>query len=170
MRLSVRFGVVFVFGSAALGFSSTPAAAQPPQHLKEIVRMRAYQGRDRGPEQTDRFSAKYRIGRDGRVSIANISGDITVTGGGGEEVSVEAVKRTHGDRSQLDRVRIQADNAAGRVDIKTVYPTSNSNTNVSVDFTVTVPAGVSLDVHSISGSVKVTGVRGSVREETISGG
>ncbi|HYM24453.1 MAG TPA: DUF4097 family beta strand repeat-containing protein [Vicinamibacterales bacterium] len=170
MRLSVRLGVVFFFGAAAAGLAGTPAAAQPPQHLKEVVRMRAYQGRDRGPEQTDRFSAKYRIGRDGRVSIANISGDITVTAGGGDEVSVEAVKRTHGDRSQLDRVRIQADNAAGRVDIKTVYPTSNNNINVSVDFTVSVPSGVSLDVHSISGSVKVTGVRGSVRAETISGG
>src|SRR5579864_7227136 len=167
MRLSLR---LVSSAGAVIGLAAAPAAAQPP-HLKDVVRMRAYQGRDRGPEQTDRFSAKYRIGRDGRVSIANISGDITVTGGGGEEVSVEAVKRTRGDRGQLDRVRIQADNAAGRVDLKAVYPTTfNGNINVSVDFTVTVPAGVSLEVHSISGGVKITGVRGSVRAETISGG
>jgi DUF4097 and DUF4098 domain-containing protein YvlB len=40
---------------------------------------------------------------------------------------------------------------------------------VSVDFTVTLPASASLDVHSVSGSLKVTGVRGAVRAETVSG-
>jgi DUF4097 and DUF4098 domain-containing protein YvlB len=34
---------------------------------------------------------------------------------------------------------------------------------------VTVPASASLDVHSVSGSLKVTGVRGAVRAETVSG-
>src|SRR5262245_58735213 len=59
--------------------------------LKEIAH--TYQGRDRGPEQTDRFSRKVRLGRDGRVSIQNIAGDITVTAGSGDEVSIDAVKR-----------------------------------------------------------------------------
>jgi len=152
---------------AALATTAVPAAAQET-HLKDVVRIRTYQGRDRGPEQSDRFTAKYRIGADGRVSIANISGDIVVTGGGGDEVSVDAVKRTRGDKSQLDQVRIEGDSGPGRVEIKTVYP-MRSSSSVSVDFTVVVPAGASLEVHSISGSVKVTGVRGSVRAETVSG-
>jgi len=128
-----------------------------------------YQGRDRGPEQTDRFSGKYKIGRDGRVSVQNISGDITVTGGSGDEVSVDAIKRTHGDRGTLGDVRIQVDNAANRVDIRTEYPRM-SHTNVSVDYTLTVPNGASVELHSISGSIKVTGVKGSLRVETVSGG
>src|SRR5260370_12900425 len=151
---AVRCGAPFVFflgAFGAIGLAAAPAGAQTHRG-KEIVRMRTYQGRDRGPEQTERFWAKYGVGREGRVSIANISGDITVTGGGGEEVSVEAVKRTRGDQSQLARVRIEADNAAGRVDIKTVYP-QMSNINVSVDFAVIVPAGASVDLHSISGGV-----------------
>src|SRR3954463_13916789 len=41
----------------------------------------AYQGRNRGPEQTERFSRKAKLGRDGRLSISNIAGDITVTAG-----------------------------------------------------------------------------------------
>src|SRR4029453_13745495 len=44
-----------------------------------------------------------------------------------------------------------------------------SGDGVSVDFTVTIPATASLDVHSVSGSLKVTGVRGTVRAETVSG-
>ena len=128
-----------------------------------------YQGRDRGPDQTDRFSGKYKIGRDGRVSVANVSGDITVTGGSGDEVSVEAVKHTRGDRSALGDVHVQVDNAANRVDIRTEYPRM-SHTNVSVDYTLTVPSGASVELHSVSGSIKVTGVKGSLRVETVSGG
>jgi DUF4097 and DUF4098 domain-containing protein YvlB len=158
---------------AALPLSSTAVSAQdadagrPSRALRAL--MPGYQGRDRGPEQTDRFSAKYRIGRDGRVTVSNISGDIVVTGSSGDEVVVEATKRTRGDRSRLGEVRIETSNAPGRVDVRTEYPRM-SNTNVSVDYTVTVPNGVSLELHSVSGTVKATGVRGTVRLETISGG
>ena len=128
---------------------------------------RAYQGRDRGPEQTERFSRKVKIGRDGRVSIANISGDIVVTSGAGDEVSIEAVKRTRGSQSELASVHIDVDERQGRVDVQTTHTARNDH--VSVDYTVTVPSSASLDLHSISGAVKVTGVRGPVRAETVSG-
>lgn len=168
MRLRLTFTT-----AAALAVVATAASAQTVDRdtLREAMRSafaHAYQGRDRGPEQTDRFSGKYRIGRDGRVSISNISGDIVVTAGSGEEVSVEAIKRTRGDRGRLNDVRVQVDNAPNRVDIRTEYP-RDSRSNVSVDYTVTVPSGASVDLHSISGSVKVTGVRGAVRAEAISG-
>jgi len=140
-------------------------AAATPRH--------AYQGRDRGPEQTERFSRKVKIGRDGRVSVSNISGDITVTAGGGDEVSIEAVKRTRGDQRELAEVRIVVDDRAGRVDVRTEYTTDrgfrNNNSRVSVDYTLTVPSGTAVDMKSVSGSVKVTGVRGAVRAESVSG-
>ena len=168
----MRLRLTFTAAAAALATSASLAAAQTidREALREAMRSamgHAYQGRDRGPEQTDRFSGKYRLGRDGRVSISNISGDIVVTGGSGDEVSVEAIKRTHGDRSRLNDVRIQVDSVPNRVDIRTEY--SRGNGNVSVDYTVTVPNGAALELHSISGSVKVTGVRGAIRAETISG-
>jgi len=158
--------------AAVLAASAGTASAQPvdARAMREMARTlrTAYQGRDRGPEQTDRFSAKYKIGRDGRLSLTNISGDITVTGGSGDEAAVDAVKRTRGDRAMLGDVRIQADASANRVDIRTEYPRT-TRSSVSVDYTVTVPAGASIELHSISGTIKVTGVRGSVRVETISG-
>ena len=140
-----------------------PAAGSPAQRAARFV----YQRRTAGPDQTDRFSGRYRIGRDGRVSITNIAGDIVVTAGSGDEVAVEAVKRTRGDRSELASVRIQVDSGPGRVDIQTLH--TGRNDRVSVDYTVTMPAGASLQVHSISGSVKITGVRGAVRAESVSG-
>jgi len=140
-----------------------PAAAQPGPHAY-AMRTR-YQGR--GAEQTERFSSKVRVGRDGRVSLANISGDIVVTAGGGDEVSIEAVKRARGGADQLRDVRIDVQNRPGAVDIQVNHLARNDR--VSVDFTLTVPANASVDLHSVSGTIKVTGVRGSVRAETVSG-
>ena len=173
MRLTMPFVI------AGVAIAAVPAGAQDADRrivLRDVVRtatVRAYQGRNAGAEQTERFSRKVRIGRDGRVSISNISGDIVVTGGSGDEVSIEAVKRTRGDRSELASVEIVVEERAGRVDVRAEHDRMRDRgrrgDSASVDFTVTVPASASLDVHSVSGSVKVTGVRGAVRAETVSG-
>jgi DUF4097 and DUF4098 domain-containing protein YvlB len=165
---------------AGLAIAAAPAMAQDEGHrivLRDMVRTLrpgAYQGRNNGPEQTERFSRKVKIGRDGRFSLNNIAGDIVVTAGPSDEVSIEAVKKTRGDKSELANVQITVDDRAGRVDVRTEYEQNRTDRNrrtdhVSVDYTVTVPASASVDVHSISGSVKVTGVHGPLRAETISG-
>ena len=168
---------------AGLALAATPALAQDRDRvivLRDLVRTMkpgAYQGRNNGPEQTERFSRKVKIGRDGRFTLSNISGDITVTTGSGDEVSIDAVKRTRGDKSELDRVQIRVEERGGRVDVQTDHgmmmerrDRNGSRTDhVSVDYTIVLPASVSVDLHSISGGVKVTGVHGSLRSETISG-
>ena len=144
MRLTMPFVI------AGVATAAIPAGAQGPDHriaMRDAVRtatLRAYQGRNAGAEQTERFSRKVRIGRDGRVSISNISGDIVVTAGSGDEVAIEAVKRTRGDRSQLGAVQIIVDDRPGRVEVRTEYQSDrsyrNRNIDVSVDYTVLVPA------------------------------
>jgi DUF4097 and DUF4098 domain-containing protein YvlB len=125
----------------------------------------AYQGRNRGAEQTDRVSRRIKLSPNGSVSVTNISGDITVTAGSGDEVSIEAVKRAH--RGQLGDVSIDINEAPSRVDVRTNYVGRNSD--VSVDYTIAVPASASVEVHSVSGDVKVTGAKGLVRIESVSG-
>jgi DUF4097 and DUF4098 domain-containing protein YvlB len=158
--------------------AGAPAAAQGHGGDRIAVRDRArlaagraYQGRNRGPEQTERMSRRLRIGRDGRVAISNISGEITVTGGSGDEVSIEAVKRTRGDRGELARVRIDVDERPGRVEVRTDYERNwtNRSGDVSVDYTVTVPSSAAVDLKSVSGTVKVSNVQGAVRAESVSG-
>ena len=99
---------------SALGLVAAPAAAQDDgrrilarevardvvREVMEAVRPGAYQGRNNGPEQTERFSRKVKIGRDGRFSLSNIAGDIIVTAGSGDEVSIEAIATT--EQSELD--------------------------------------------------------------------
>ncbi|HMC72491.1 MAG TPA: DUF4097 family beta strand repeat-containing protein, partial [Mycobacteriales bacterium] len=75
---------------------------------------------------------------------------------------------------ELARVHIIVDERAGRVDVRTEHEPmyrdrDNRGDHVSVDYAITAPAGVAVEVKSISGNVKVTGSRGAVRAETISG-
>jgi DUF4097 and DUF4098 domain-containing protein YvlB len=188
MRLILRLPAL----TAAAALSAASAAAQSAhaadprlvvrEQVRDVIRAerlaakepaRAYQGRNTGQEQTERFSRRVRLGRDGRVSVANISGDIVVTTGSGDELSIEAVKRTRGDRSELARVQIVVDERAGRVDIHTDYEQNRGrerrDDHVSVDYTLVVPQGAAIDMHSVSGTLKVTGARGAVRAESISG-
>jgi len=175
MRLTAPFVI------AGLAVVAAPAVAQdnePRVVVRDVVhtaRAGAYQGRNNGPEQTERFSRKVKIGRDGRFTLSNISGDIVVTAGGGDEVSIDAIKRTRGDKGELGRVQILIDDRAGRVDVRTEHEQNRTDRNrgdhVSVDYTVTVPASVSVDVHSVSGAVKVTGVTadGDLSAASVSG-
>lgn len=171
--------------------AAAPLAAQDPHdpdprlvirdQVRDVIRnlpaiktktvVRAYQGRNRGPEQNERFSRKIRIGRDGRFSVENIAGDITVTAASGDEVSIEAVKRTTGDRNELARVQILVDERPGRVEVRTEHEQNRRDRgdHVSVDYTISLPSGVTADVHSVSGNLKVTGMRNAVRAETVSG-
>src|SRR5262245_23793890 len=173
--------------AVALTLVAAPLAAQIPdpydpdprivvrEKVRDVIRtplkvrteVRTYQGRERGPEQTENFSRKVKIGRDGRFTIENIAGNITITGGSGDEVSIEAVKRTRGDRSQLASVHILVDERPGRVEVRTDH--TGRNDRVAVDYTVTVPASTGVDAKSVSGSVKITSVQGVVRAESISG-
>ncbi len=162
---SLRDAVQSAVRESVRGVVRTPAPDRPAA--------KAYQGRDQGGGQTERFSRRVRLGRDGRVSVSNIAGDIVVTGGPGEDVSIEAVKRTHGSRDELANVEIIVDERAGRVDVRTEHERlgrgRNRSDRISVDYTITVPSGASVDLHSVSGSVKATGVRGAVRVESVSG-
>lgn len=130
---------------------------------------RLYQGR-REPEQSDRVTRKVRIGRDGRVSVSNVSGEITVSTIAGDEVSIDAVK--HGSQRAMGNVSIVIDDRPGRVDITTEYSRVfgfRNNNDVSVDYTIGVPEGATVDLKSISGNVRVSNVKGSARLQTISG-
>ncbi len=153
---------IVVFGAVLL-LTPTISWAQP---LKLV---RLYQGRNRGPEQSDTFTRKIHVARDGRVTISNVSGDIVVTATSGDELSIDATKRWRGAKDLGDQVTIVVDDHPARVEIRTDYGSFRRGVDVAVDYKLSVPAGVALDVHSVSGQVHVAGVKGSVRLGTVSG-
>ncbi len=126
-----------------------------------------------GPEQSDTWSKIFKVGPDGSLDVSNVAGTIEVTGGSGDEIKVEVVKRARAHdtaeaRRQLDAVQIEATETAGRVEIRTNYRQSKNN-SVETDFTVHVPASIGVAARSVSGEVSVSRVKGEVRMESVSG-
>jgi len=130
-----------------------------------------------GPEQVEKFTQSYKVGDGAALDLSQLSGDIRVTGGSGNEIKIEATKRVrHRDAEEAKRLlaalRIEVNNFNGRVEVRTVYPRRGSfgnNISASVDYVIAVPANTTVSLKSISGDVSVASVNGEVRAETISG-
>ena len=171
----------------ALAAPASPARAQQvSERLRAVLNdrvemlrtVRYQQGRE---EQTDRQTKTVKIGTDGELSLSNISGDIVVTRGNGSEATIEIVKtaraRTADEaRELLGLVNVTVTERAGRAEVRTVYPQGDEmrrnnrrNVNVSVNYTVSAPAGTRLTVNSISGSIRVSDIKGDVSANSISG-
>ncbi len=173
-----------VFGLAA------PAAAQERIDIERIVSrvhervrhvleragdQRTRDRRDRDTqEQTDRQTRTLKIGADGRLDLSNVSGDITVTAGGRDEATIEIVRRGRGAtdadaKRQLELLTIEIIERAGRVEVRARYKEGERRLNASADYTVTAPAGALVTVRSVSGDIRVTGIKGELDVETVSG-
>ena len=185
---------ILIYGSAALlALAATPAAVRAqvyPERLaitmkaRTAVEARAYQRRSRDDnreEQTEHTTKTVKLGADGALMLGNIAGDISVTRGGGSEATIEIVKtaraRTPEEaKEMLALVPVEITERNGRVEVKTRYPDGDEqrrnnrrNINVSVAYTVSAPAGTHLSVNSISGSIKVTDIKGDISANSISG-
>jgi DUF4097 and DUF4098 domain-containing protein YvlB len=130
-------------------------------------------GFPRGPEFTETFSRTVRLGRTGTFDLQNVSGDITVTGGGGDDVKIDAIKRVrHPNETEaktiLSELQIQVVDRSGRIEVRTEYPRQRTWSG-GVDFTVTVPRDASVALRTVSGTVRVTSVNGELRVESVSG-
>ncbi len=113
------------------------------------------------------FNKTYVIGAGGHIRISNVSGDVKVSGYGGESIVVAGFKEGR-DR---DLLKIEDLSSDDRIDIRVKYP-ENGNCDASVNFEVRVPQAVDYNfdrISSVSGNVDMRGVTGRVRAESVSG-
>jgi hypothetical protein len=125
-------------------------------------------GWDGDQQQTEKFSKTVPLPKGGSLDLANISGDILITGGPGDQVVIEAVKRGR-TAEDLKAVTVEVTTTATRVEVRAQYPRERRNVNVSVDFTVTVPRAASVVAHSVSGAITLRTIDGTAAIESVSG-
>jgi DUF4097 and DUF4098 domain-containing protein YvlB len=178
MRHLLRLSVAAV---AAAAMTPAPAHAQvyPDRVLvKTHSTTVAYQRRSRDDnraEQTERTTKTFKLGSDGSLDLGTLAGDITVSRGSGPDTTVEIVKVARGHdadeiKSQLGLVDVDISEGAGRVQIKARYPNRmHGNADVTMSFNVTAPAGTRLTANSMSGTIKITDIKGDISANTISG-
>jgi Toastrack DUF4097 len=124
------------------------------------------------------------IARGQAIEIKGVNGDVRAEPSGSNEVDVVAVKRGH--RDSPDSVRIDVVPHAGGVTICAVYPSRDGqkpneclpgdagrmnvqNNDVSVRFTVRVPAGVALIGKTVNGEIEAMRLNGDVTLATVNG-
>jgi DUF4097 and DUF4098 domain-containing protein YvlB len=113
------------------------------------------------------FKKSYDLRPGGRVTVTNMSGDVTVRGYDGESVVVTGTRRG----ADAEKVEIEDNSSGNEVDLGVRYP-RNCDCDASVDFVVQVPRSASFDfakIASMSGDVRIEGVTGSVRATAMSG-
>jgi putative adhesin len=118
------------------------------------------------------------------IEIKGVNGDVRAEPSGSNEVEVVAVKRA--DRDDPNSVRIDVVPHAGGVTICAVYPSRDGqrpneclpgdegrmnvqNNDVTVRFTVRVPAGVTLVGKTVNGDIHATRLNGDVALSTVNG-
>jgi DUF4097 and DUF4098 domain-containing protein YvlB len=114
------------------------------------------------------------------IEIKGVNGDIRAGLATGNQVEVTAVK--HARRSDPESVEIKVMEGSDGVTICALYPSrrrvdscddshgqSSENNDVSVDFTVKVPAGVKFAGNTVNGSVTATGLRADAEAATVNG-
>lgn len=134
-----------------------------------------YQESRQGPEQTERIVQVYKVTADGSIDVQNLSGDVRVSAGKGNEIQVEAIKRVRHREAEegkrlLSALRVEITHVGNRVEVRTMYPNMRGRSmSASVDYTITVPQNGMVNVKTISGDIGVSGVRGEVRADATSG-
>jgi hypothetical protein len=114
------------------------------------------------------FQKSYNLEAGGTVAIANVSGDINLTGYEGSAVVVSAYKEGR-DR---DAVEVEDASTQGRVSLRAKYPNDCRNCEASIRFEVRVPRSANLvfdKITTASGNVKAEGFAGRVNLSTASG-
>ena len=174
----------------ALGTGAWPAAAQVyPERIPSAFRAqqrdrdreRANREQQQRSEQVDRTTRTLRIGANGELDLNNISGDIVLTRGSGQEATIEIVKTARGQtpddaKELLGLVQVDVVERGNRAEVRTRYPSGDEmrtrnrrNFSVSVNFNVTAPVGARVTARSISGNVSARDLRGEIALESTSG-
>ncbi|MFL6336806.1 MAG: DUF4097 family beta strand repeat-containing protein [Pyrinomonadaceae bacterium] len=114
------------------------------------------------------FQRSYNLGEGGTVEIANVSGDVNLTGYEGSALVVNAYKEGR-DR---EMVEVEDESTQGHVVLRAKYPNDCRNCQASLRFEVRVPRSGNLSFDKIStasGNVKAEGFSGRLHLSTASG-
>jgi DUF4097 and DUF4098 domain-containing protein YvlB len=119
---------------------------------------------------TQDFHRTVPLSSNGRVSLENINGNVTVTGWERTDAQIDAVKKAR-DQQKLDEARIEVDASNDAVRIRTRYPEGHTNNNpATVTYELHVPRTARLDrINLVNGSLEVSLVSGDINADLVNG-
>ncbi len=114
------------------------------------------------------FDQSYPVAAGARVSLSNVNGGVQVNVWDQNSVRVQAVKEAE-SQADLDALRIEVAATSSSVAVETRYP-HGTHSHLSVEYTLTVPKGASLDtIDLVNGDLTVAGLGGEVHAKLVNG-
>jgi hypothetical protein len=124
---------------------------------------------------SDQWTRTYQVAPGGRLELINVNGKITAEASDGTAVEVQAdrtAKSTTDEAAKdlLGRIEMREEVGADRVRVEVRAPRMNGPSGHEVTWTVKVPRGVSVDLRTINGGIRVANLDGDVRARSTNGG
>lgn len=122
-----------------------------------------------------KFEKSIALAKDGEIKLNNISGKIEVKSWNKAEVKIDALKVSRAfslseakEKAQAVKIEVKKEDDTLRIDTK--YPrTIFKSVNVSVHYSLMIPSKASVKVRSVSSSITLEEIGGTVRANAVSG-
>ena len=124
---------------------------------------------------TDTWSRTYTVPAGGRFELINVNGRITAEPTDGKEVVVEG-RRTAKGRSDeaakelLAKLEIREEVGGSTVRVESRPPRISGFGGHEIEWTVKVPKGLTVDLRTVNGGVRLDGLSGEIHAKTTNGG
>jgi hypothetical protein len=123
----------------------------------------------------DEWSRSYEIEPGGQLEIINVNGRITAEAGDGPvtEVRAERTARATSDeaaRELLGQLDMREETSSSRVRVEVRAPRMSGRGGHELRWTIKVPKGVNVDLRTVNGGVRLTGLHGEIRARSTNGG
>ena len=109
------------------------------------------------------------------VSVLGVSGEVKITGvAGSDSIVVAGVKRVTSDNAEdaeehLDSLQVTVTNVAGEVRAVTSQPGDSNGRQYEVEYDVSIPPDLPVDVSHVNGNVIISSVTRPVAAENVNG-
>ncbi len=128
-------------------------------------------------DETERFEQTYPLNANGRVSVSNVNGSITIETWDNPQVKLEAVKIAD-SKERLMEVEIKIDARQDSFSVETDYENmrsrngdkSRNNGKLQVEFHLIVPRGAILDeIETVNGSISISNAVNTTKASAVNG-
>ena len=125
-------------------------------------------------EEVERFEQTYPLNANGRVSISNVNGSISVETWDRNEVKLAYVK-TADTRETLDYIQVKINARQDYFSVETDYEGTRNRVNknfrrLDVEYRLTVPRGAVLnEIETVNGSVSIANAENSTKASAVNG-
>ena len=128
-----------------------------------------------GGKAQDTWTRTYAVADKGRFELINVNGRITAELATDGKVTVEGRRTAKGStdeaaKENLAKIEIREEVSGDRVRVESRPPRLSGFSGHEVEWTVKVPPGVTVDLRTVNGGVRLDGLQGEIHAKTTNGG